>query len=196
MADIWVKQLYWPALDVGEQVADVGPPVSRLKGGYETAPLGSLRIGLGLLSSEFQTAVAVPPEPWLASLEVGAQGVRIAPIDVPCIINVELPVRAHISPLRAPAAPRMITVSATEGPTIHHALGATHFQVFGVGNTAIIPQWCEAISVYAGGALNLLDVFGVIVGTITGPDYVVPRHRYAVSVSATATSYVVFHYTT
>lgn len=196
MADIWVRQLYWPALDVGEQVADVGPPTSLLKGGYETAPLGSLRVGFGLLSSEFQLAVPIPPEPWLASLEVGAQGVRIAPIDVPCILNVELPVRVHLRPLRAPTTPRMLTVSATEGPTIHHALGATRLEILGEQNTTLIPQWCEAISVYSGGAITLVDVLGVPVGTITGPDYVVPRHRYAVSVLATAASHVVFHYTT
>lgn len=196
MADIWVKQLHWPALDVGEQVADVGPPVSRLRGGYETAPLGSLRIGFALLSSNIQQEVAVPPEPWIAALEVGAQGVRIEPIDLPCLLNVELPVRAHVRPLRAPMTARLIVVSATEGPTIHHAIGATRFVVLTSGDTVIIPQWCEAISVYAGGAITLLDVLGIPLGTITGPDYVVPRHRYAVTIQATADSHVVFHYTT
>lgn len=196
MADIWVRQLAWAAGDVSEIAADVGPPVSALKGGYETAPLGSLRIGFALLSSRIQEEVVVPPEPWIASLEVGAQGVRIEPIDLPCVLNVELPVRAHVRPLRAPASARLVIVSATEGPTIHHALGATRFAVLMNGDIVTIPQWCEALTVYAGGALTLLDPLGIPSGTITGPDYLVPRHRYAVSIQATADSHVVFHYTT
>ncbi len=114
-------------------------------------------------------------------------GTLITPIDVPCIIPVQLPIAATLSAIRAPvvgATPvvehLIITVWEDCGDTAH-AYGATLWVSIPAAGNVVVPDWAGAVSILdAAGAItaNWLDAAAAVVGTVRGTYQ--PRPKRAV----------------
>ncbi|OHB73604.1 MAG: hypothetical protein A2V70_01270 [Planctomycetes bacterium RBG_13_63_9] len=187
-------------IDLGPaQLEDVdeGPP-ERLGTGV-SSHAGVLRIAI----QEWQNR-QVTASLYQIALQPPDNGTFITPIDVPCVIPVQLPIAGTISAIRAPvvgATPvtehLIITVWEDCGDTAH-AYGSSLWVSIPAAGNVVVPDWAGAVSVLdATGAItaNWLDALGAIVGTVRGTYQ--PRPKRAVRLAnpnAQNTLPVLFHH--
>ena len=183
MADRWNRFLDFAAAATQARVADVGPGDPP----PESPPtLGTLRIG-------FRGAAAALTE-WTALIELPAQGIELGPVDLPCVLAIELPVRVYVRPPPTGAvAATSALVSATPDTPGNQADGATYTLQVPAATIVDVPQWVTTISVLSAGvAVDLLDTAAGVIDQVTG--FRIPRPRQCVQVRPVAPTAIVFGY--
>jgi hypothetical protein len=158
-----------------------GPPEK--VGSGVTAVAGVLRIAI----REWQN-LQVTQSLYQLTLQPPDEGTLITPIDIPCVVPVQLPITGTITPIRAPSLLAggdvtenlVVTVWVDSGDT-GHAYGSTLWANVPAGGNVVVPDWAGAVSLLdATGALvaNWLDALGAVVGTVVGTYQ--PRPKRAV----------------
>lgn len=183
MADRWSRVIDFEAGATRSRPADVGPadPAST-----QPPMLGTLRVGFGASSPVWAG--------WTITISPPAQGIEIGPLDLPCLVSVELPARVLIQP-PATGAPSATSVALSAVPGAASAIvdGAVHAVTALAAATIEIPAWATAVSALETGVtFDWLSPALVVLSTSTGLR--VPRTRRAQYVRPSANSVLVFHF--
>jgi len=185
MADVWTHAEMFPAGSTEPKRFEIGPPIHNV--GYrEGAIMGNLRIGF---------ANGQPAQNFIAYVRLPDQGNLVGPIDVPCLLEMELPLTVILEPEAAPTTDVLVelAVSATGGRDSTY--GGLRSVWVEDGNTIAIPQWTQAVSLGTTTATGQwLDAASAVIGDFAGNHN--PRPRQAVQIQVNdADSLVIFHYT-
>ncbi len=178
------------------QDVPAGPPEK--VGSGVTSVAGVLRVAI----QEWQN-LQVTQSLYQLALQPPDNGTLITPIDVPCVIPVQLPITAIIQPIRPPAVVNaavsehlVVTVWSDCGDT-GHAYGGTLWVSVPQGGTVVVPDWAGAVSLLdAAGAItaNWLDALGAVVGTVRGTYQPRPERAVRLGNPAQAALPVLFHF--
>lgn len=186
-----------------------GPPERRGTG--ITSVSGSLRIVVWEAQSLYDGTVRSTPSLYQAVIQLPDDGTLVAPIDIPCVLPVQLPVTVTVRPIRTPAIALanvrehvLLTAWEDQGASAF-AYGGTLWQQIPVGGQILVPDWAGAVSILdaahittpgAAVVCSWLDAIAAVVGTCTGTYQ--PRPRRAVVLRndhGQNAANVIFHWT-
>jgi hypothetical protein len=189
---------------------NLGPPAQQeFQGAVE-------RVGTGVTSvaGYFRAVVAEAqttangvrrrtPSLYQVAFQPADVGTFVSPIDIPCVVPVQLPITAIIAPIRQAALARVnvlehVIVTAWVGDGEEpYAYGGTLWDTVPAGGVVDVPDWTGAVSVLTPAAvLTWLDFLAAPVGTFTGTYQPRPRRAVQIQNAGQADVPVLFHWST
>lgn len=192
-----------------DEPAPSGPP-ERLGSGV-TSVAGTLRLVVSEAQSLYDGTIRTTRSLYQAVIQPPDDGTLIAPIDLPCIVPVQLPVRVTVYPIRsaverAETGREQIIMSAWVEPAAHSvAYGGTLWQEIPADSAILVPNWAGAVTILdavsvtnppAATVCSWLDFLGAVVGTCIGTYQPRPRRATALrNDNEQSAVNVLFHWT-